>query len=150
MELNHSAQKIKYEAEVQSIKQKYGDVESIRLRLGLSRRRICEELMVDPSAWTRWTQKDGSVPPHVYKTLALLLPKFEASAKLSFIEKSEINILKNEELNSKPEVDLSHIESLRSTIGKLEAQLQSREILSVGWKILLIMNFFLILYVLIR
>jgi hypothetical protein len=58
-----------YEAQVQIIKQKHGDLEAIRHRLGLSRRKISQILMVDPSAWTRWTKKGEDAPAHVYRSL---------------------------------------------------------------------------------
>ncbi len=58
-----------YEAQTQVIKQKHGDLEQIRHRLGLSRRKIAQLLMVDPSSWTRWTRKDEDAPPHIYRAL---------------------------------------------------------------------------------
>lgn len=58
-----------YEAQVQIIKQKHGDLEAIRHRLGLSKRKISQILMVDPSAWTRWTKKGEDAPAHVYRSL---------------------------------------------------------------------------------
>ena len=65
--------RLRYEAESQVIRKKLGDLESIRKQLGLSQRKMCQLLLVDPSAWTRWT-RDGaggsdSAPPHVYRML---------------------------------------------------------------------------------
>jgi hypothetical protein len=48
-----------------------GALEDIRLKLGLSQRRMCQLLLVDPSAWTRW-MKTGA-PPHIYKALSWLM-----------------------------------------------------------------------------
>lgn len=59
--------RIKYEAEVDVIKRQIGDLEELRSKLGLSRRKMCQMLLVDPSSWTRWT-KEGA-PPHVYRAL---------------------------------------------------------------------------------
>lgn len=59
--------RLKYEAEVEVIKKQVGDLEDIRKKLGLSRRKMCQLLMVDPSAWTRWS-KEGA-PPHIYRAL---------------------------------------------------------------------------------
>src|ERR1700722_3932517 len=64
-----SAVRMRYEAEVQFLKQQNGDLEQIREKLGLSRRKICQLLLVDPSAWTRWTSVDGEAPPHIYRAL---------------------------------------------------------------------------------
>ncbi len=103
--------------------------------------------MVDPSAWTRWTQEKSDAPPHVYKTLSLLIEK---------LQNSQVAVFKQRETrpefieNEKEIINVSQIEAMTATINKLEAQLQNREILSVGWKLLLIMNFALILFVLIR
>jgi hypothetical protein len=60
--------RLKYEAEAKVVQQKIGDLESIRNRLGLSQRKICQLLLVDPSAWTRWTQSE-SAPPHIFRAL---------------------------------------------------------------------------------
>ena len=59
---------MKYQAEVNVIKSKIGDIEEVRQTLGLSRRKMCQLLLVDPSAWTRWT-KTGRVPLHIYRAL---------------------------------------------------------------------------------
>ena len=57
-----------YLAEVEVIKRKLGDIESIRQSLGLSKRKMSQLLLVDPSAWTRWTTGDAP-PPLVYRSL---------------------------------------------------------------------------------
>lgn len=61
--------RMKYEAEVNIIQQKLGSLEEIRASLGLSRRKMCQLLMVDPSAWTRWTSGKTTVPPHIFRAL---------------------------------------------------------------------------------
>lgn len=60
-----------YLQEKQQIIEQIGDLNSIRIGLGLSQRRLCQILMVDPSAWTRWMKSDA--PPIVYKALAWLV-----------------------------------------------------------------------------
>lgn len=60
-----------YLLEKEQIIHEIGDLEQIRLRLGLSQRRACQLLLVDPSAWTRWN-KTGA-PPHIYQALKWLL-----------------------------------------------------------------------------
>ena len=67
-----SPQRMRYEAEVEVIRRKLGDLEAMREKLGLSQRKICQLLLVDPSAWTRWIKgEDGeeSAPPHIYRML---------------------------------------------------------------------------------
>lgn len=64
-----SSLRLQYEAQTQVIRKQTGDLESIRLKLGLSARKICQLLLVDPSAWTRWTKPGGDAPPHIYRAL---------------------------------------------------------------------------------
>lgn len=63
--------RIHYEAQVEVVRKQIGDLEEIREKLGLSQRKICQLLMVDPSAWSRWTKKSHSeqAPPHIYRAL---------------------------------------------------------------------------------
>ena len=63
-----SSLQMQYQAEVNVIQSKIGDLESVRNSLGLSRRKMCQLLMVDPSAWTRWS-KTQKVPFHIYRSL---------------------------------------------------------------------------------
>jgi transcriptional regulator with XRE-family HTH domain len=61
--------RIRYEAEAEVIKRKLGDLEGMRIKLGLSQRKICQLLLVDPSAWSRWVRSDENAPPHIYRML---------------------------------------------------------------------------------
>lgn len=61
--------RIRYEAEVEVIRRKLGSLESIREQLGLSQRKVCQLLLVDPSAWSRWVRADEDAPPHIYRML---------------------------------------------------------------------------------
>lgn len=58
-----------YEAQVQVIRRQMGDLESVRLGLGLSQRKMAQLLMVDPSSWTRWTRQGDEAPPHIWRAL---------------------------------------------------------------------------------
>ncbi len=82
MEINDSASALEpakkernlrdeYFAEKKRIAEQIGDLDQIRSKLGLNRRQMCRLLLVDPSAWTRWTRTDA--PPHVYQALRWLL-----------------------------------------------------------------------------
>ncbi|MGZ3722014.1 MAG: hypothetical protein ACXVA9_03725 [Bdellovibrionales bacterium] len=72
-----SSNRMVYEAEVLFLKNQNGDLEVIRERLGLSRRKICQLLLVDPSAWTRWTSPGNEAPPHIYRALDWYLAGME-------------------------------------------------------------------------
>lgn len=64
----------RYEAEAKVIERRIGGLEKARESLGLSQRKMAQLLLVDPSAWTRWTQNEGSgAPPHVWRALAWYL-----------------------------------------------------------------------------
>ncbi len=62
-----------YASQVQKIKERLGDLEGIRTNLGMSRRQICQILLVNPSAWTRWTKSPQGAPPHFYRALEWLI-----------------------------------------------------------------------------
>lgn len=68
-----SSLRMRYQGEVQLIIKKWGDLEDIRKHLGLSKRKISQLLMVDPSAWTRWSKQPQSAPPHIYRALSWFL-----------------------------------------------------------------------------
>lgn len=83
--------RMKYEAQVQVIKKQAGDLEDIRIKLNLSQRQICQLLLVDPSAWTRWTKHPNEdAPPHIYRALQWYMTLNEKIPGLTphfFIEK---------------------------------------------------------------
>lgn len=62
----------RYEAEARVIEKRLGGLESVRESLGLSQRKMAQLLLVDPSAWTRWTSGD-TAPPHIWRSLAWYL-----------------------------------------------------------------------------
>ncbi len=86
-----SSLRFKYEAEVSSVIKTHGELEDIRRNLGLSKRKISQLLMVDPSAWTRWTKPEGEAPPHIYRALEWFLllqekhPQYKASLWLNAV-----------------------------------------------------------------
>lgn len=64
----------RYEAEARVIERRIGGLEKAREMLGLSQRKMAQLLLVDPSAWTRWTHVDqGGAPPHVWRALGWFL-----------------------------------------------------------------------------
>lgn len=67
-----------YQIEKEQIIHEIGDLETIRKTLGLSRRKICKLLLVDPSSWTRWTKGDGvDAPAYIYRSLQWCLAIME-------------------------------------------------------------------------
>lgn len=68
---NPGSLRAQYTLEKERIEYELGDLLKIRLTLGLSQRKLCKLLLVDPSAWTRWN-KTGA-PPHIYQALNWLL-----------------------------------------------------------------------------
>lgn len=64
-----TSNRLHYEAQVEVLKKQLGNLEKIRLELGLSQRKISQLLLVDPSAWTRWNRPGEEAPPHVWRSL---------------------------------------------------------------------------------
>ena len=62
--------RIQYEAQVEVIRRQIGGLEAAREKLGLSQRKMAQLLLVDPSAWSRWTKAGGEdAPVHIYRAL---------------------------------------------------------------------------------
>jgi transcriptional regulator with XRE-family HTH domain len=86
---------LKYEAEVGVIRKKLGDLDEIREQLGLTQRKMCQLLLVDPSAWTRWTRDEEDAPPHIYRMLQWYLaleekyPALDVNFWLSTVSRGE-------------------------------------------------------------
>jgi len=109
----------RYEKQADEIRSRYGSLEDMRLKLGLSKRQLAEYLLVDPATLTRWTTgASDSVPLHVYKTMSYLMADF-AEAKPA------------------------------EQVFKLKKQLEQQEVLGLGWKFLIILNGLGLLYLII-
>lgn len=155
MELNavKSEQRIRYESEMALIQRKYGTLEDMRHRLGLSQRKMAELLMVDPSAWTRWTKGQGEkVPPHVYRALAwyMELQEFRQSVR----DANSVNVAPPSPKNIETAVSKVDFEAVKGEIenewAEKMAAMQSRYekelAVTYGWKLFLILNTAAILY----
>ncbi len=83
-----SSLRLKYEAERSVLIHQLGGLEGVRNHLGLSKRKISQLLLVDPSAWTRWVKDESQAPPHIYRALQwyveLIEKRPEWSPKNSF------------------------------------------------------------------
>jgi hypothetical protein len=100
--------RLRYEAEVAVLKRDLGSLENVRIKLGLSRRKICQVLMVDPSAWTRWTREDSDAPPHIYQALRWYLDS-KTNENRKFESVSARLAAENEDFKAK-------LEAFRSTL----------------------------------
>lgn len=116
-----------YQVEVQKIKDNCGDLDQIRIKLGMNQRQICKLLLVDPSAWTRWIKTDA--PPHIYQALRWLLElkktNPEAAGPVNLhtrVEKVEgLFAIKVQTLENK----ISHIENLFETLVGIQNDLHA-------------------------
>lgn len=116
-----SSLRLKYDAEVLAITKQHGNLEDIRRKLGLSKRKIAQMLLVDPSAWTRWTSADGEAPPHIYRALEwyLLLqdkhPEYKSSLWLNSV--------------ARPQLSQHEIENIKKSVMALaQRELPNREV----------------------
>ncbi len=93
-----SSVRLTYEAQVNVIKVQIGDLESIRSSLGLSQRKMAQLLLVDPSSWSRWTQKGDDVPPHIYRALQwyMILQEKIPGLNASYFLQKDITSLKKD------------------------------------------------------
>lgn len=95
-----SAVRLNYEAQVSVIKSQIGDLEHIRSVLGLSQRKMAQLLLVDPSSWSRWTQRGDDVPPHIYRALQwymILQEKVPGLSASYFLQKDIVSFKKEME-----------------------------------------------------
>ena len=120
-----SALRMRYEAEVQVIQRKLGGLESMRETLGLSQRKICQLLLVDPSAWTRWTKGGEDAPPHIYRMLQWYLalqekyPALDANFWLSAVAKVREPV-ETQELQTKTRELSADYEALKAEVANLQ------------------------------
>lgn len=134
-----SPQKMRYSAEVQIIKKKWGDLEAIRTTLGISQRKMSQLLMVDPSAWTRWTKYKQEPPAHIYRALSwfLLLQEKDPSLGNPYLWLQSV---------ARPNIPKSEVRSLGEEIreGILSEYQEKLEAAHRRMKWLLVFNFALL------
>jgi len=120
-----SSLRLRYEAEVEVIKRKLGTLDDIRNRLGLPQRKLCQLLLVDPSAWSRWTRDGEDAPPHIYRMLQWYLaledkyPALDPSFWLQSVAKTR-EPEETARLTKEIEVLNSKIQSLNTEITELK------------------------------
>lgn len=96
-----------------------GSLKDIPARLGLSQRRLCRLLLVDPSAWTRWN-KTGA-PPHIYQALRWLMELQKQNPTIT----GPIDF--SERLDRVQNNTQSKIAALELTIARLELKLSQMQ-----------------------
>jgi transcriptional regulator with XRE-family HTH domain len=152
-----TSQRLTYEAEARVLRQQVGSLEKIRENLGLSRRKMCQLLLVDPSAWTRWVRDESRVPPHIFKALQwyLLLiekhPSLHPQYNLGVKNSGDLRRKTFEEEKNRLESRLQEQESaLEARVAELTAALGERSQIGLGWKILLLINSLFMLWLLMK
>lgn len=121
-----SSLRMKYEAEVEVIKKTQGDLEDIRRKIGLSKRKMAQLLLVDPSAWTRWTSKEGKVPPHIYRSLQWYLilqdkhPELKSSLWLNSVAQPQLSQHEIENIKKTVRRDLSFDSSTQESLDEMD------------------------------
>lgn len=164
-EKTRTSLRLQYEAEARVLRRQMGGIEAIREQLGLSRRKICQLLLIDPSTWTRWTQDEDKVPPHIYKALQWYLVSLEKYPMLHplhqiSISKEGVELEKEQwtQERQKLERKLSNLEyqmheqrsnqlTQTNDLESLPAGTQEKtQGVGLGWKMLLLFNTILLLF----
>lgn len=130
-----TSSRMRYEAEVEIIRRRLGSLETVRQKLGLSRRRICQLLMVDPSAWTRWTSQNDSAPPHVWRALEWYLALQQQNPQYHELQNQLLS--EREDLQSELKKTLERLQAAelraQTQIRKHEAQLKRLAIVVIAF-----------------
>lgn len=154
-----------YEAQAEVIRKQIGDLEQVRLNLGLSARKLCQLIMVDPSAWTRWTKHNDQAPPHVWRALQwymIIQEKIPGLTPQYFVGKDP-EVLHQEvmrrvsELTEKTQTQASELEKenrlLKSKVQSLENAVRVNKItaIMIGFSALILgLSFAFALYKIMR
>jgi hypothetical protein len=134
-----TSQRITYEAQAEVIKRQIGELEIVREKLGLSARKISQLLMVDPSAWTRWTKNGDGAPPHIWRALQWymilqqkvpgLTPQFFIEKETPHFEKASKRLTEIEKQISEKHQEIFHEnERLQKKIRALEASVKANRV----------------------
>ncbi|GIL21284.1 MAG: hypothetical protein BroJett041_23980 [Candidatus Jettenia caeni] len=121
-----------YEAQVAVIQKQLGGLEDIRLGLGLSARKICQLLLIDPSAWTRWTKNGDQAPPHIWRALQwylIIQDKIPGLTPQYFIGK-DAGVLHAEAMRRVSEIESQFLSTNQDLVAKnqtLEVKVQVLE-----------------------
>lgn len=164
--------RLKYEAESRVGLQKLGGLEGFRTQMGLSQRQICQLLLVDPSAWTRWSRDESKVPPHVVRALEWYMalerkePAFAEWREHFLKRESSLKALEDWRRQVERRVDRNQsekhsnhgdIQALTDQIGELKAMnhelrttLDVKATSGLGWKLISLLNVGFLVWFLVR
>lgn len=128
--------RIQYEAQVEVIRRQIGGLEAAREKLGLSQRKMAQLLLVDPSAWSRWTKAGGEdAPAHIYRALQWYLalqekipgltPQYFIGKDPEVLHVTAMKHLKNETLQRSEEMH-QLAEQMNAQIAQLQKQILQR------------------------
>lgn len=154
----------RYKHEVRLIREKHGDLETIRAKLNLSKRKVCELLLVDPSAWSRWTSQGGEdAPPYIYRSLQWylslidkdvawhpmnsflgLIPKRTESMQLQKL-KEELHKLQAKVSEHKEGAVAAGPPQSSDELVAIRNLIQKQQDLTSGWKLLVVINLFVLI-----
>lgn len=161
-----TALRLRYESEARVILRNMGGLEGARKLLGLSQRKICQLLLVDPSAWTRWGKDETKIPPHVVRSLQWYLTleskdpawgqwremilkrepdpqidrlRRDLESKFKTIQNTTQNTPSEPRFSEDPEV-MRQLQQLKAENELLTQNLERHGMIGVGWKLLLLVN----------
>ena len=160
-----SSLRIRYEAESEVIRKKIGGLEDVRKDLGLSQRKMCQLLMVDPSAWSRWVKEPDKVPPHIYRTLqwylALIDRQPDWHTQNAFLgafrapSQPNMNQLKSQLRAEVQKAQLAHSSEAEKLIAELRVEKESlletinrQSQVLFSWKMVVLFNTVIVIYLL--
>ena len=132
------------------LKTELGNLDDIRGHLGLNKKEMAELLLVDPSAWSRWSKNESKVPLHVWRSLDwyLRLKDTEVSTSEEPMQSAQIEELRAEVMEKLAEMRDSIIimerESIQDIIDSerrdLLSEFEQGAQLASGWKLLILAN----------
>ncbi len=159
--------RLRYEAEARVALDRLGGLEAVRSQLGLSQRQISQLLLVDPSAWTRWTRRGDPVPPHVVRALEwyLALEKKEPAwaewreqflkreSALKSLEEWRRQVERRVEKGGQSQISTQAVDDLKAEVAhlremnhQLKQTLDERATTGLGWKLVSLLNVSLLLW----
>ncbi|MEK6553901.1 MAG: hypothetical protein AABZ31_01575 [Bdellovibrionota bacterium] len=161
-------QRIRQEAQLEVLRKKHGSLEDIRRELGFSQKQMGELLLVDASAWSRWIKPGEDAPAHIYQALDWYLEARDIRSvfkseltQFDFIEKSSGASVPAAALAPQSQIDSSALNEAVSGVAEkmalweieknqLAEKLKKSEALQAGWKLFLILNSFILFYLIVN
>lgn len=158
-----SSLRLKYEAERKVLMDRFGGLEGVRNHLGLSKRKMSQLLLVDPSAWTRWVKNEDQAPPHIYRALQWYMelvekrpewspqnsfhpytqqfqPKFDKQwDEIQVAMEKSLSRIKNQSLEIHEELDRSTSEWQKEK-AILEERIEKKDMSLTVWKLIVLIH----------